>query len=171
MSKFPSPPPPGILNPPRFAVPSFTPGAVTWPPIGAAPPAVEFDPAGTDAHAPGAKLDGGKALPWLCISGFAHALAEVAEVTTRGARKYTPNGWMAVPDGETRYMDAALRHLLALGRGEGVDPDTGCLHKAQVVWNLLASLELEIRGREAPPVPAPPEFTPHPWRPGVDKEA
>lgn len=106
----------------------------------------ESDPHGVDPHSPGAKLDAGKVLPWLCISGFSHALAAVAEVTTKGARKYTPNGWVSVPDGEQRYMEAFGRHMLALGRGEKIDADTQCLHKAQMIWNLLASLELELRG-------------------------
>lgn len=105
----------------------------------------EKDPHGKDPHAPGAKLDAGKVLPWLCISGFAHALAAVADVTTKGARKYTPNGWTEVPEGEARYMEAFGRHTLALARGEEIDADTGCLHKAQMAWNLLASLELELR--------------------------
>lgn len=105
----------------------------------------ERDPHGTDAHTPGAKLDAGKVRPWLCIAGFANALQAVADVTTQGARKYTPNGWVSVPDGEARYMEAFGRHMLALGRGEQVDAETGCLHKAQMAWNLLASLELELR--------------------------
>lgn len=105
----------------------------------------ERDPNGTDAHAPGAKLDAGKYLPWLCISGFANALAAVADVTTKGARKYTPNGWISVPDGQERYMEAFGRHTLSLARGERIDADTGCLHKAQMAWNILASLELELR--------------------------
>jgi hypothetical protein len=105
----------------------------------------EKDPNGIDPHTSGAKLDDAKPLPWLMISGFANALAEVAEVTTKGAIKYTPNGWKDVPNGEQRYMEAFGRHMLALGKGEIRDKDTGCLHKAQCVWNLLASLELEIR--------------------------
>lgn len=105
----------------------------------------EKDPTGRDPHEAGAKLDDGKVLPWLCIAGFGHAITAVADVTTRGARKYTPNGWMTVPDGEARYMEAFARHTLALARGEQVDTDTGCLHKAQMIWNLLASLELELR--------------------------
>jgi hypothetical protein len=108
----------------------------------------EFDPAGVDPHAPGAKLDGGKAMVWLCVSGFSRALAEVAEVTTQGARKYTPNGWMEVPNGSQRYMEAFGRHMLMLGSGELEDGQTGCLHKAQMIWNLLASLELELRSQE-----------------------
>ena len=106
---------------------------------------METDPHGIDQHAPGAKLDLGKPRPWLCVSGFSHALAAVADVTTTGARKYTPNGWAQVQDGAERYMDAFGRHMLKLGQGEAVDPDTGCLHKAQMIWNLLASLELELR--------------------------
>ena len=109
----------------------------------------EADPHGIAPHAPGAKLDAGKMLPWLCIAGFSRALAKVAEVTTKGAAKYSPNGWMEVPDGQARYMDAFARHMLALGRGETVDVDTGCVHKAQMIWNLLASMELEIRDGEA----------------------
>ena len=113
-----------------------------------APKAAEVDPHGMDAHAPGAKLDAGKLRPWLCISGFSRALEAVADVTTKGAVKYTPNGWAQVPEGQERYMEAFGRHLLALGRGEVMDngPNgTGCYHKAQMAWNLLASLELELR--------------------------
>lgn len=106
----------------------------------------EKDPHGRDPHEPGAKLDAGKLRPWLLISGFPLALRAVTEVTTKGALKYTPNGWMSVPDGEARYMEAFGRHTMTLASGEKVDPDTGCLHKAQMIWNLLASLELELRG-------------------------
>ena len=106
---------------------------------------MERDPYGIDPHQAGAKLDANKPLPWLCLSGFSHALAAVADVTTMGAIKYTPNGWMTVPNGKDRYMEAFARHMLALGRGEIKDKDTGCLHKAQMIWNLMASLELELR--------------------------
>jgi Domain of unknown function (DUF5664) len=108
----------------------------------------ESDPHGIGQHEPGAKVDAGKQLSWLFISGFATALGEVAEVTTFGARKYTPNGWKAVPDGSQRYMEAFGRHLFALGRGEVRDNGpggTGCYHKAQMIWNLLASLELDLK--------------------------
>ena len=108
----------------------------------------ETDPSGLSAHAPGAKLDAGKVLPWLCIAGFSRALFAVSDVTTKGAIKYTPNGWASVADGQQRYMEAFARHMLALGRGEEYDADTGCLHKAQMVWNLLASLELELRSAD-----------------------
>jgi len=107
----------------------------------------EIDPNGFDPHKPGAKLDGGKIRVWLCISGFSRAIEAVADVTTQGARKYTPDGWTSVPNGHKRYMEAFGRHMLALGKGEILDAQTGCLHKAQMIWNLLASLELELRGQ------------------------
>lgn len=109
---------------------------------------IEADPSGLDAHTPGAKLDQGKLLPWLCLAGFANALTEVAKVTTKGAEKYTPNGWTKVENGEQRYMEAFGRHLLKLGTGEVIDEDTQCYHKAQMCWNLLASLELHLRSKK-----------------------
>jgi Domain of unknown function (DUF5664) len=108
----------------------------------------ESDPTGRDPHAPGAKLDAGKPRPWLCLSGFARALAEVADVTTFGARKYTPGGWATVPNGQERYMEAFARHMLALGQGEVYDPETMLPHKAHMIWNLMAALELELREGE-----------------------
>lgn len=107
----------------------------------------ETDPNGVPQHAPGAKLDAGKLRVWLCIAGFSRALQTVADVTTKGAVKYTPNGWAQVENGSERYMDAFARHALTLGTGETVDRDTQCLHKAQMIWNLLASLELDLRAK------------------------
>lgn len=105
----------------------------------------ERDPNGIAPNTPGAKLDDGKTRVWLCVAGFSQAMQQVAKVTTKGAIKYTPNGWTEVENGAERYMDAFGRHMLALGAGEKIDTDTGTLHKAQMIWNLLASLELELR--------------------------
>lgn len=123
----------------KYILPGCLPtGATTQP---------EKDPSGLDAHTPGAKLDQGKLLPWLCISSFSNALTEVAKVTTIGAKKYTPNGWIEVENGRERYMEAMTRHLLKLGTGEVLDEDTQCYHLAQVAWNALAVLELQLRGK------------------------
>lgn len=111
--------------------------------------ATEADPHGLDQHAPGAKLDAGKVRPWLMISGFSRALQAVAVVTTKGAEKYTPDGWAQVENGQERYLEAMGRHMLALGTGEKYDAETGCMHLSQVIWNALASLELELRKAEA----------------------
>jgi Domain of unknown function (DUF5664) len=111
---------------------------------------VELDPTGRSPNEPGAKVDQGKVRTWLMMSGFANALEEVARVTTKGAEKYTPGGWATVPNGADRYMEAFARHMISLGKGEEYDlgeGGTGCLHKAQAIWNLLASLELELRAK------------------------
>ena len=111
-------------------------------------PKSEADPHGKAQNEPGAKLDAGKIRAWLCLAGFSRSLKAVADVTTFGARKYTPNGWAHVPDAQERYMDAFGRHLFELGKGERIDPDSKCMHKAQMIWNLLASLELELRAED-----------------------
>lgn len=114
----------------------------------------EVDPNGIDPHAPGAKLDAGKLKPWLTLTGFPRALREVSRVTTKGAEKYTPHGWASVENGAERYMEAFGRHLLDLAEGKimddgpkGLGPDI--YHKASMIWNLLASLELELRAAES----------------------
>lgn len=106
----------------------------------------EYDPHGPDA--PGSKRDGGKPLAWLTIRMFGRSLSQVVRVTTFGAQKYAPENWAKVPDGENRYMEAAGRHLLCLARGEALDPETGASHKAHAAWNLLCSLELELRRQD-----------------------
>jgi len=121
---------------------------------------VERDPNGLTPETGGAKYDDGKMLAWLCIGSFARALSAVAEVTTTGAKKYAPDNWIKVPDGENRYMNAALRHLLALGRGEATDKDSGHLHKAHAAWNLLCALELELRRVSADPAESNPTGQP-----------
>lgn len=115
------------------------------PPCGdhlATPP--EHDPTGRAPTEPGAKLDAGKNRIGLMVTGFADALTAVAQVTTFGAQKYTPGGWRTVPDGIDRYTDALYRHLLAAGRGEAIDPDSGLPHLAQAAWNCLAVLQLTL---------------------------
>lgn len=105
----------------------------------------EHDPHGTDQHAPGAKLDGGKVKMGLVFFGFARALHAVAEVGTYGANKYTEDGWESVPDGVKRYSNAMFRHLLAEKIEGATDDESGLLHAAQAAWNALARLELMLR--------------------------
>ena len=104
------------------------------------PQSSEVDPTGRYAHAPGAKLDQGKPRAALVLQDFGPALLSVADVGTFGAAKYTPHGWLSVPDGEARYLDAAMRHLLK----RGDDPDSGIDHLAHAAWNILAALTLRV---------------------------
>ena len=97
-----------------------------------------------DPHVPGAKLDHGKPRMGLMMRGFRNSLLEVAKVSTFGAKKYTPDGWVEVPDGIDRYFDAALRHLLT-SSVEDKDEESGYFHLAHAAWNILAVLELLTR--------------------------
>lgn len=105
----------------------------------------EVDPHGKPANTPGAKLDAGKVRTGLVLHGFARALHAVAEVGTYGAQKYTPDGWIEVPNGQARYTDAMYRHLMREAAGEHEDPETGIAHAAHAAWNALARLDLMIR--------------------------
>ena len=108
---------------------------------------MERDPHGIDAHEPGAKLDAGKSRVGLMMRGVARALYRVADVTTIGAEKYSPEGWLDVHNAVERYDDAKGRHLLS-GYIADIDPDTNIEHLAQEAWNALAKLELILRQRE-----------------------
>ena len=108
----------------------------------------QADPTGKAAKEPGSKLDLGKS-PVVrgALQYFPRALSSIAEVSQKGAEKYTWKGWESVPDGFVRYSDALGRHLLSESI-EDIDDETGCLHAAQVAWNALARLELLLKDRE-----------------------
>lgn len=120
----------------------------------------ERDPNGISPNTPGAKLDAGKNRVGLVLLGFSRALQEVSKVGTYGADKYTDDGWMSVPDGERRYTDAMLRHVLKEGAGERIDADTGLRHAAHAAWNALARLDLMLRDDEGMPMRSTVPVTP-----------
>lgn len=95
------------------------------------------------------KHDDGKPLAGLVLQDFSRALEAVVGVGTFGAKKYTKHGWLNVPDGNDRYMDAFYRHMLAYGKKDYVDLESGHQHLAHAVWNLLAVLELQERETDA----------------------
>ena len=71
----------------------------------------------------------------------AEALMDVGRVAEFGARKYGLDQWRDLPDGQRRYFDAAIRHLLA-SRSSMCDNDSGLPHLAHAAWNCLACLAL-----------------------------
>ena len=105
----------------------------------------ERDPSGLALSAPGSKADAGKTLAGVLLD-FGHALEGVAKVGTMGAAKYSRGGWQQVPNGQQRYLDAAMRHLLKHGQGETHDAESGLTHLSHAAWNLLAVAELDARG-------------------------
>lgn len=105
----------------------------------------EKDPSGKSPKEAGAKLDQGKNRLGLVLGAFSRALREVGKVGTFGANKYSPNGWISVPDAEERYTDAMLRHYIYEATGEEIDPESNLKHSAHFAWNALARLELQLR--------------------------
>lgn len=93
-----------------------------------------------DAPTTGSKHDSGKPLMGAVPP---NALLAVAKVLTFGAEKYGRDNWRQVSSAETRYLDAALRHLNAYQRGEAVDPESGESHLAHAVCSLMFMLELQ----------------------------
>lgn len=88
----------------------------------------------------GVKHDGDKLrfslVPW-------KALAAIVEVLEFGARKYAPGNWRKVPDAHQRYIDAALRHLIARADGEVLDPESKLPHLAHAGCCVLFALAFE----------------------------
>ena len=68
---------------------------------------------------------------------------EVAKVLTFGARKYAPNNWQLVENGEERYLDALYRHLEAYRSGELVDPESGLYHLSHAACNISFLLHFQ----------------------------
>lgn len=109
----------------------------------------EKDPNGLGQHVRGAKMDGGKPpIARGVLQYFPRALQAVANLSLKGAEKYTWKGWESVPDGHNRYSDALARHLLyeeIEGPWDDGEGGSGELHATAVAWNALARLELLLR--------------------------
>ena len=103
---------------------------------------IDFEPFISIEDAPinGSKHDSGKPLMGAVPP---NALLAVARVLTFGAEKYGRDNWRKVENAETRYLDAALRHINAYQRGELVDPESGESHLAHAVCSLMFMLELQ----------------------------
>lgn len=95
----------------------------------------EKDPNGINQHDAGAKLDEGKLRYSLIPPG---PLRWLAALYTKGAAKYSAQGWKSVKNGEERYLDALIRHLEAHRSNEWLDPDTQVPHIIGVAWNAFA---------------------------------
>ena len=67
-------------------------------------------------------------------------MEKVVEVYDFGAKKYAPETWKQLADGENRYRAALLRHLTAHYKGELRDPESGLLHTQHLAWNAIALL-------------------------------
>ena len=82
-----------------------------------------------------------------------YAIEQLAHVLTFGAQKYAAHNWRAGIH-VSRLTAAALRHLMALMRGEDTDPETGLSHAAHamcccmfLIWTMENKPELDDRWR------------------------
>jgi hypothetical protein len=72
----------------------------------------------------------------------------LAKVLTMGAKKHSPEGWREATD-DNLFLNALMRHVNAIRRGEIFDPESGEPHATHVQANamFLAGLALERERR------------------------
>jgi Domain of unknown function (DUF5664) len=76
------------------------------------------------------------------------ALRSVADVLTFGARKYLPDNWRYVENGPERYLDAAMRHIVAYMQGEDNDPESSLPHLSHALCCLMFIVDLSEQDAE-----------------------
>lgn len=77
---------------------------------------------------------------------FPTAIKAFARVMEIGAVKYLRDNWKKGGKPDWEYLDACLRHLTDFENGETFAADTGCLHLAHAMWNIMAIIELNYPG-------------------------
>ena len=87
----------------------------------------------------GIKYDTGKPRVGEMVKDFGPSILEVSKVWAFGADKYSKSNWKLVKNGEDRYTNALLRHLIAEEDNE-LDEESNLLHATHVAWNALARL-------------------------------
>jgi len=93
----------------------------------------------------------------LVDTGFPNALLMLGEVMTWAAKNkgYQPHDWANIPNPEESFIGAATRHRLksevqknnGVPASERTDEESGLLHKTHELFNVLAQLELILRGK------------------------
>lgn len=76
------------------------------------------------------------------------AAEEIVKVLTFGAKKYQRDNWVKVPDGENRYLAAALRHLAAHQAGERSDSESGESHLAHAACCILFLIHKQLEAEK-----------------------
>jgi len=82
---------------------------------------------------------------WQPSLTYPSMMREVSKVRQYGIKKYgAAEDWLTTEP--KRHYDAAMRHIIAHMEGEMHDPDSGYLHLAHAVTNLM--FEIERMNRE-----------------------
>lgn len=63
-------------------------------------------------------------------------LEDLGLVLAFGAKKYAPDNWRGGLH-VRRIIGAAMRHLVAINRGEDIDPESGLPHSAHLACNVM----------------------------------
>lgn len=95
----------------------------------------------TAIETPGRKDDSGKR-DWTLLP--LDAMEQVVLVLEHGERKYGRDNWKKLEGLESRYQKALWRHLVALTKGESLDPETKLPHLAHLVCSALFIMQHEI---------------------------
>lgn len=77
----------------------------------------------------------------------AYALEAVAQVLTFGAEKYAAESWREITDTD-RYLDALMRHVEAIRKGEIYDQESGLQHMAHVATNAMFLFEFQLENEK-----------------------
>lgn len=87
------------------------------------------------------------------VDQFPLALQEVAKCSQAGHNKYPEDtDWMnfkRVENPQFEYRNAAMRHLFEKGVNQDMLQYGTILHEAQVIWNLLAALQLQLENKDS----------------------
>lgn len=92
-----------------------------------------------------ARDNAGKA-EWDYVFDFPTAMEALCRVMELGAIKYKRDNWKQGGKPDREYISAMGRHISKLKKGETFDAETGCLHVAHAMWNLMALIELNGAG-------------------------
>ena len=65
------------------------------------------------------------------------------------SKGYKEGDWLDLPNWETSYLGADLRHKLEELAGAPFDVESGLGHDVHAAWNALAKLERRIRDAKA----------------------
>lgn len=74
-----------------------------------------------------------------------HALWEIGQALTFGAKKYGDENWRKVADAKARYTAALFRHIVKWMCGERNDADSGLHHLAHAGACVLFLLDVEVK--------------------------
>lgn len=91
------------------------------------------------------RMNAGKA-EWDYIFDFPTAVEAFCRVKELGAIKYERDNWKVGGKPDREYISAMGRHIAAFKAGETFATDTGCLHLAHAMWNIMALIELNYPG-------------------------